>query len=183
MKKYTETKKNKQTNKKKKRRRRKANAHACVVEYFSYLGLADVNVEEVAVVVHCCWCRVRMRFIEELFVARRSVEEEFDEWFRLFGGDKGEAMIFADRREETRVGTLSTLGELFGCWGDARLTRTHKAWKGIFNREGEIVYLLPQGRPRFPFTAGTGDDRAGGGGGSQAEHCQEPSGIDSRPAQ
>ena len=126
-----------------------------------------------------------MRFIEELFavvvVDSKSVEEEFDEWFRLFGGDKGAVSDFPVRRDETRVGALSTLGELFGCcWGDARLTDGH-TMTIIFHRE--IFYLLPDGRPRFAFTAGTGDDGVGGAGGSQAEHCHEPSGIDSRPAQ
>jgi hypothetical protein len=38
-----------------------------------------ISVARVGVVVHCCWCRVRMRFIEELFVVDKSVEEELDE--------------------------------------------------------------------------------------------------------
>ncbi len=121
----------------------------------------------VGVVVHCCWCRVRMRFIEELFVVDKSVDDEFDEWFVLFDGDNGVDIILRLRRDETRVGILSVLGEFVVCWGDKR--------------------LLIDGRPRLPLTGDVGEiDESGGGsgaGGSQAEHCHDPSGMASKPAQ
>jgi len=109
-----------------------------------------------------------MRFIEELFVVDKSVEEEFDEWFVLFDGDNGVDIILRLRRDDTRVGTLSILGEFVG---DER--------------------LLIDGRPRFPLPVDAGEiDEGGGGGGggggaggSQAEHCHDPSGMASRPTQ
>jgi hypothetical protein len=76
------------------------------------------------VVVHCCWCRVRTRFIEGLFVIDcKSVEEEFEEWFVVFDGDKGIDRVLWLRRDDTRVGRISDLGEIAGfCWrGDERL--------------------------------------------------------------
>ncbi len=105
-----------------------------------------------------------MRFIEELFVVDKSVEDEFDDWLVLLDGDKGVERIWRLRRDDTRVGILSILGELTDCWGDKR--------------------LLLEGRPRLPLTVDAGEiDEEGRGGGSQAEHCQDPSGMASRPAQ
>ena len=45
------------------------------------------------------------------------------------------------------------------------------------------LYLLLEGRPRFPLITGAGEDDGGGGGGSQAEHCHDPSGMASKPTQ
>jgi hypothetical protein len=64
-----------------------------------------------------------MRFIEELFVVDKSLEDEFDEWLVWFDGDNGVDMIWRLRRDETRVGTLSILGEFVDCWGDKRLEK------------------------------------------------------------
>lgn len=93
------------------------------------------------------------------------MDEELDEWLVLFDGDNGGDKIFRLRREETRVGRLSILGGVVDCWGDKR--------------------LLSEGRPRFPLTVDTGeiDEGAGGGGGSHAEHCHDPSGMASKPTQ
>ena len=79
----------------------------------------------------------------------------------LFEGDNGVDIIL--RRDDTRVGTLSVLGEFVDCWGDER--------------------LFSDGRPRFPLITGAGDVDEGGCGGSQAEHCHDPSGMVSTPAQ
>jgi hypothetical protein len=45
------------------------------------------------------------------------------------------------------------------------------------------LYLLLEGRPRFPLTIAAGEAGGGGGGVSHAEHCHEPSGMASRPTQ
>ncbi len=54
--------------------------------------------------------------------------------------------------------------------------------KYLFCFNKSKIYLLLEGRPRFPLVTGE-EDGGGGGGESQAEHCHDPSGIVSRPTQ
>lgn len=132
-----------------------------------------------------------MRFTEGLFtVDCTSVKEEFDEWLVLFDGDNGAVRGLRLRRDDARVGSVSNLGELAGCgWrGDERLNKTKTIvfrLLSLVNYTKWEIYLVLEGRPRFPLMVDVdaGDEDGGGGGGSHAEHCHEPSGIASRPTQ